>query len=89
MVAMYYTLPVTLGPAESAMPWVYWYLPMMLNRYYEAIYNVILALNQNFSASCIVNGRKCTDWCIFWSISAGIASNMEVKNPGLIAMHEP
>ena len=41
----------------------------------------------HFSLSCIVNGRKCADWCIFWSTSAVVASNIRVKTAGLIAMY--
>ena len=48
-----------------------------------------LALNLKFSASCIFSGQKCTDWCAFWSTSAGVAVYMWVNNSGLIAMHEP
>ena len=52
-------------------------------------YNAFLVLNRNFTASCIVNGRKCTDWCIFWSTSPRVASYMSVNNSGPIAMYEP
>ena len=41
---MYYNswVGIILGPAESAMSWVYCYLPMMSNYYYEAIMHFLL-----------------------------------------------